>query len=80
MKAVVDGLELFAVKGKYGIYLKCDSCGAVIDADVNPATGRISSNEEQLIKKAISTGWTGDFTRSCDNDKCPDCSENNKGA
>ena len=79
MKTIVDGLELFAIKGRYGIYLKRDDCGAVIDADVDPATGRVSSDEVALIKKALRAGWTGDFTRSCSNDKCPTCSANSCG-
>lgn len=74
MKTVVEGLELYAVKGKYGVYLRCDRCGTTIDAPIE--NNRISSDEHKLRQLARSLGWTGNLDRQSTNDLCPEC---NKG-
>lgn len=76
MKAVVDGLELYAMKGKYGVYLKCDSCGATLDAPLED--NRVSSDEYKLKQKAILLGWVGSLDRQSTNDLCPNCSKQYK--
>lgn len=80
MKDIVGGLELYAVKAKYGIYLKCDNCGDTLDAKrVNIGTfeERIGSNEQELKQRALQLGWTGNLDRSnIGNDYCPECSKN----
>lgn len=73
MKAVVDGLELYAMKVKYGVYLKCDSCGATLDAPIE--NDRISANEHKLKQLAKSLGWTGNLDRQSTNDLCRECSK-----
>lgn len=74
MKDTIAGLELYAVKGKYGVYLKCDCCGATLDAPVE--NNRISSDENKLMNLARSIDWTGSLDRKSTNDLCPIC---NKG-
>lgn len=73
MKDTIAGLELYAVKGKYGVYLKCDCCGATLDAPIE--NNRISSDENKLKQLAVSLGWTGDLDRQSTNDLCPECSK-----
>lgn len=73
----VTGLELFCVKGVYGVYLKCDRCGDVLDAprkNVGQENERISASENDLVSLARRIGWTGDLSRSSSNDLCPKCS------
>jgi hypothetical protein len=75
----VAGLELHAVMGKYGVYLKCDCCGVTLDAprvDVGTDGERISADEAALRALARSRGWTGALDRSNQgSDACPACSK-----
>lgn len=74
----VAGLELFAVQGKYGVYLKCDKCGATLDAkreNVGRQDERISADEGELVARAKALGWTGPLTRRQELDCCPACSK-----
>lgn len=75
MRTIVEGLELYVAKGKYGVYLQCDSCGATLDAPVE--NDRISANEHKLKQLAKSLGWTGDLDRQSTNDLCPECNKGN---
>lgn len=77
MKDIMGGLELYATKGKYGIYLKCDNCSNTLDAmKINEGTPeeRIGSDEQELKQRALILGWTGNLDRrNTGNDYCPEC-------
>lgn len=73
MRDTVVGLELYTVKGEYGLYLKCDSCGVTLDALIE--NDRISANEHKLKQLAKALGWTGNLDRQSTNDLCPECSK-----
>lgn len=77
LKDIVAGLELSPVLGKYGIYVRCDTCGATLDgARINVGTEaeRIGADDAELAARARSLGWTGPLSRGRDGDACPECS------
>jgi hypothetical protein len=61
------------VMAMYGIYLKCDSCGATLGGEIfDPPLTRWE--DKKLQAKARELGWTGPLTRESDKDRCPSCS------